>query len=114
MRNFVVVVVFSDIPLILCHMLIVGKFILVLYKEIKAYGMCKMQFFFRKDELSMQVKLVRPWLKDYVRNLIKPKRARLYSRTEFYMRKMYNPEKSKCEPFALWIFPREACSRISD
>ena len=34
--------------MILCHIFIVGKFILVFYKEIKAYGMCKMQFFFRK------------------------------------------------------------------
>ena len=92
--NFLVFAILAEIPLILCHMFIVGKFILVLYKEVKAYGMCKMQFFFRKDEQSMQVKLVRPWLKDYVRNLINPKPARLYSRTEFYLRKMYSPEKN--------------------
>ena len=92
--NFVVFAILAEIPLILCHVFIVGKFILVLYNEIKEYGTCKMQFFFRKDEQSMQVKLVRPWLKDYVRNLINPKPARLYSRTEFYLRKIYNPEKN--------------------
>ncbi|CAB3994683.1 ATP-dependent DNA helicase PIF1, partial [Paramuricea clavata] len=84
------------IPTILCHLFILGKFILVLYKEIKEYGICGMQLFSHNvdEHASQQVKLVRPWLRNYVHDLIKSRPARRYSRIEFYLRKIYNPEKN--------------------
>ncbi|CAB4039190.1 Hypothetical predicted protein, partial [Paramuricea clavata] len=61
-----------EIPPILCNLFIMGKFILVLYKEVKEHGTFKVKFFFHNDEQSeVQVKLVRPWLKDYVEDLVK-------------------------------------------
>ncbi|CAB4007464.1 Hypothetical predicted protein [Paramuricea clavata] len=89
-------IILSNIPVILCHLFILWKFTLVLYKEIKEYGTCGIQCLFRKDEQSeVQVKLVKPWLKDYVKDLInKPKPPRHHSRLDFFLRKIYNPEKN--------------------
>ena len=40
-----VVTILPKIPTILCQLFILGKFILVLYKEIKEYGIFGMQLF---------------------------------------------------------------------
>ncbi|CAB4028296.1 Hypothetical predicted protein [Paramuricea clavata] len=73
--------ILSNVPVILCHLFILGKFALVLYKEIKEYGTCGVHFFFRKDEHSeMQVKSVRPWLRDYVKELVNTKYVDTMSR----------------------------------
>ncbi|CAB3995341.1 Hypothetical predicted protein [Paramuricea clavata] len=91
-----VLFIFIEMPPILCHLFIMGKFILVLYNEIKEHGTFKVQFFFHNadDQSEVQEKLARPWLKDYVKDLMKSRPSREYSRIEFYLRKIYNPEKN--------------------
>ncbi|CAB3982864.1 Hypothetical predicted protein [Paramuricea clavata] len=87
--------ILPKIPTMLCQLFIMGKFILVLYKEIKEYGIFGMQLFSHDDEhVHEHVKLIRPWLSDHVKDLIKSKPARQYSGIEFYLRKIYNPEKN--------------------
>ncbi|XP_028414104.1 stimulated by retinoic acid gene 6 protein-like isoform X3 [Dendronephthya gigantea] len=84
----------STLPILICYVFIIGKFILVLYREIKEYGIFGVQLFSRDVESSSsQMKLVRPWLKNHVKNIFQPRPPPQYSRTEFYLRKIYNPEK---------------------
>ncbi|CAB4006857.1 Hypothetical predicted protein, partial [Paramuricea clavata] len=84
------------IPTILCHLFILGKFILVLYKEIKEHGIFGMRLYSHNvdENASQQVKLIRPWLRNYVHDLLNSRPARHYSGIEFYLRKIYNPEKN--------------------
>ncbi|XP_028418948.1 stimulated by retinoic acid gene 6 protein-like [Dendronephthya gigantea] len=85
--------VLTEMPIIICYVFIMAKFIFVLYWEIKNYGIRGEQFFPGDNKrTSPQVKLVRPWLMEHVKNIFKPK-PREYGRVEFYLRKFYNPQK---------------------
>ncbi|XP_028415081.1 stimulated by retinoic acid gene 6 protein-like, partial [Dendronephthya gigantea] len=93
-QDVVFMYILPNILTIICHLCILGKFIIVLYQEIKEYGIFGIQIFDRRNEdLSMQVNLTRPWLINHVKDLIK-RRTPQYSRTEYYLRKIYNPEKN--------------------
>ncbi|XP_028396776.1 stimulated by retinoic acid gene 6 protein-like [Dendronephthya gigantea] len=90
----IAVIVLMNLPIVISNLFILGKFIFVFYREIKEYGIFGVKLFSRDDESSSpQVKLLRPWLKEHVKNIFKPKPRRQYSRMEFFLRKVYNPEK---------------------
>ncbi|XP_028413354.1 stimulated by retinoic acid gene 6 protein-like [Dendronephthya gigantea] len=87
----------SSIPVILCQLFILGKFIFVLRNEIQECGLFSVVSFSRNetDTSSAPVKLVRPWYRNYVKDLIKRRRPHQYpcAELEFYLRKIYNPQK---------------------
>ncbi|XP_028396889.1 stimulated by retinoic acid gene 6 protein-like [Dendronephthya gigantea] len=91
--TYIALFVLMILPIVISNLFILGKFIFVFYREIKEYGIFGVKLFSRDDESSSpQVKLLRPWLREHVKNIFKPK-PRQYSRIKFFLRKVYNPEK---------------------
>ncbi|CAB3980152.1 RNA-directed DNA polymerase from mobile element jockey-like [Paramuricea clavata] len=98
--------ILPKIPTILCQLFIMGKFILVLYKEIKEYGIFGMQLFspHNLDEhVHEHVKLIRPWLHDHVNDLIKSKKLILSLYSGAY--EVVTVNQTDQGPWAKWVLP---------
>ncbi|XP_046854619.1 stimulated by retinoic acid gene 6 protein-like isoform X2 [Xenia sp. Carnegie-2017] len=82
--------VVADIPVILCQLFIIGKFLIVLFKERKNFGQL---FYDETKDNSINVKLSLPWFNDYVKNIFYPRKTPDHSKVLSYLRKIYNPYK---------------------
>ncbi|XP_028396775.1 stimulated by retinoic acid gene 6 protein-like [Dendronephthya gigantea] len=90
--TYIALFVLMILPIVISN-LFPGQVHIRFYREIKEYGIFGVKLFSRDDESSSpQVKLLRPWLREHVKNIFKPK-PRQYSRIKFFLRKVYNPEK---------------------
>ncbi|XP_046854616.1 stimulated by retinoic acid gene 6 protein-like [Xenia sp. Carnegie-2017] len=82
--------ILEGIPLFLCQLFIIGKFLIVLFKERKNFGQL---FYDETKDNSINVKLSLPWFNDYVKNIFYPRQTPDHSKVLSYLRKIYNPHK---------------------
>ncbi|XP_046854611.1 stimulated by retinoic acid gene 6 protein-like [Xenia sp. Carnegie-2017] len=89
-NNDSLLIIVGDIPVILCQLFIIGKFLIVLFKERKNFGQL---FYDETKDNSINVKLSLPWFNDYVKNVFYPRQTPDHSKVLSYLRKIYNPHK---------------------
>ncbi|XP_046854613.1 stimulated by retinoic acid gene 6 protein-like isoform X2 [Xenia sp. Carnegie-2017] len=89
-RNNSLVLILKETPIFLCQLFIIGKFLIVLFKEKKNFGRL---FYNESKNNSVNVKLSLTWQNMYVRNIFHPRLPPQHSKIVSCLRKIINPHK---------------------